>query len=174
MRNCSLVLQKYLAILVIFQNLFSYFLFLFVFPYVLVISPVFPSWIIAIVTCYTQSTQTYFLRCLLPAAWLRMAHPSSAAAPVFLLTTSESSGVHWNNQMPPPHLQVLSRLFLGRPSSMQPFLYCSLLLPAAHWLFLPGLEGPERGHCGLVCKCGYLLLHLYFLFAPESRDATDI
>lgn len=138
MGNCSLVLQKYLAILVIFQNLFSYFLFLFVFPYVLVISPVFPSWIIAILTCYTQSTQTYFLRCLLPAAWLRMAHPSSAAAPVFLLTTSESSGVHWNNQMPPAPPSLI-QAFPGSPeqhaaiSLLQPSVACrTLALPA--WL----------------------------------------
>lgn len=75
-----------------------------------------PSWIIALLTCFVQSTQTYFPWCL-PAAWLSLAHPSSSMAPVFLLTTAEPSGARFKQSDAPP---ALSRHFLGHLSSVHP------------------------------------------------------
>lgn len=130
-----------------------------------------PTWIIAILTCLVQSTQTYFLWCL-PAAWLSLAHSSSAMAPVFLLTTAYSSRVRWNQLVPS---LIQASWVTWAACSPLPYI---LLFPAARWLFLPGLEGPGRGQSGLVHKwepyCGYLLFHLSPPFALESREATDI
>ena len=135
-----------------------------------------PSWIIALLTCFVQSTQTYFPWCL-PAAWLSLAHPSSSMAPVFLLTTAEPSGARFKQSDAPP---ALSRHFLGHLSSVHPPPPAPniLPLPAPRRLFLPGLGGPVRGQSGPVHKwepyCGYLLFHLSPPFARESREATDV
>lgn len=75
-----------------------------------------PSWIIALLTCFVQSPQTYFPWCL-PAAWLSLAHPSSSTAPVFLLTTAEPSGASFKQSDAPT---ALSRHFLGHLSSVHP------------------------------------------------------
>lgn len=102
-----------------------------------------PSWIIALLTCFVQSTQTYFLWCL-PAAWLSLAHPSSAKAAVFLLTTAAPSEPTETIVLSP----AFSRHFLGHLSSVQPSLPYILPLPAPRWLFLPGFrrswEGSEQ------------------------------
>lgn len=99
--------------------------------------------------------------------------PSSAKVPGFLLTTAELSGPYEAIRWSP----VFSRHFLGHLSGVQPSRAYILLLPVPRWLFLPGLEGPERGQSGLVCKwepyCGYLLFHFRPPFALESRGTTN-
>lgn len=92
----------------------------------------------------------------------------------FVLATAELSGPAETIMWSP----AFSRHFLGHLSSEQPSLLHILPLPAPRWLFLPGLEGPERGQSGLVRKwepyCGYLLFHLSPPFALESRGTTDV
>lgn len=65
------------------------FLFIFLFHCLFHVSPL---WIIGVLTCFAQITQTYFLWCL-PAVCLSLAHPSSGKAIVFLLCTAGSSRV---------------------------------------------------------------------------------
>lgn len=181
-KNRKRILQKNILCLVDLNNLCSascspsLALCFFLSPYFIASSvSLCPSWIIALLTCFVQSTQTYFLWCL-PAAWLSLAHPSSAKAPVFLLTTllnrpaGASETIRWS-----PAFPGISWVTWAACSPLSPYI---LPLPAPRWLFLPGLEGPERGQSGLVRKWepywGYLLFHLSPPFALESREATDV
>lgn len=103
-----------------------------------------PFWIIALLTCFVQSTQTYFLWCL-PAAWLSLAHPSSARAPVFAVGHCCCWTVRprCNNHMVPSLFQA----FPGSPEQRTALPLYILPLPAPRWLFLPGFgrswEGSE-------------------------------
>lgn len=132
-----------------------------------------PSWIIAILTCFVQSTQTYFLWCL-PAAWLSLAHPSSAKAPVFLLITADSSRVRWNQMVP-----SLIQAFPGSPeqhvalSPLHPPVPChSLALPA--W-FRRSWEGSEwpGAQVGAILWI-FIISFNSSLCSGEYSEATDI
>lgn len=101
-----------------------------------------PLWIIVVLTCFVQITETYFLWCL-PAVCLSLAHPSSVKAPVFLLSTAGSSRVRYKHEKVP----ILIQSFPGSPEQhaalppLYPLLPCCLLaLPA--W-FRRSWEGSE-------------------------------
>lgn len=81
---------------------------------------------------------------------------------------------HWNNQMVPSLFQA----FPGSPEQQAPPPPDILAPQVSRWLFLPGLEGPERGQSGLARKWepyrGYLLFHLSPPFALACRGPTDV
>lgn len=108
---------------------------------------------------------------LLGLAWLT---PAQLRLQFFCLTTAEPSGAAETIRWSP----AFSKHFLGHLSGELPSLLYILPLTAPRWLFLPSLEGPERGLSGLVRKwepyCGYLLFHLSPPFALESRGTTGV
>lgn len=111
--------------------------------------------------------------CQLPGlAWLT---PAQLRLQFFLSTAAESSGARWNTRIGPEPFAGISRVTWAACSPLSPTYSRSLPLI---WFFLAGLEGPERGQSGLVCKwepyCGYLLFHLSPPFALESKEATDV
>lgn len=132
------------------------------------------SWITALLTCWVQSTQTHFLWCL-PAAWLSLAHPRSAMAPLFPVGHRWTARPGWNNHMVPSLFQAFpgspeqrTALPLPHPPAACP----SLALPAWFGRSWEGSGWPGV-HEGATLRI-FIISFKSSLCSGESSGTTDV